>query len=160
MAVPGVGPVTAADWIDNLARLAEAATPGPWVADHSEEDNSAVKQEGRAWWDGLAFCGRPADAKFIAAVNPTTILRLIEAARRAEDYNAEADRHASRVVAMEAENEDLTAERDALAARLAAVEALADRWRHCGDPGDPRRQAASALRVALSTAPTDTTKEN
>ena len=41
-------------------------------------------------------------------------------------------------------------------ARLAAVEALADRWSHCGDPGDPRRKAATALRAALET---DTTKE-
>lgn len=122
------------DWIDDLERKAKAATPGPWVADHSEEDNSAVKQEGRAWWDGLAFCGRPADAKFIAAVNPTTILRLIEAARRAEDYNAEAERHAGRVVALEAQNEDLTAERDKLAAKVAAVEALADETEQAGDP--------------------------
>lgn len=156
MAVPGVGPVTAADWIDNLARLAEAATPGPWVADHSEEDNSAVKQEGRAWWDGLAFCGRPADAKFIAAVNPTTILRLIEAARRAEDYNAEAERHAVRVVALEVQNEDLTAERDALAAKVARVEALAAETEQAGDP----LLRLDHLRAALSAAPTDTSKEN
>lgn len=52
----------------------------------------------------------------------------IEAARRAEDYNAEAERHAGRVVALEAQNEDLTADRDALAAKLARVEALADEW--------------------------------
>lgn len=44
-------------------------------------------------------------------------------AQQAQNYNAEADRHASRVVALEAENEDLTAERDALAAKVAAIRA-------------------------------------
>ena len=80
----------AADWIDNLARLAEAATPGPWEA----------TQEGLTHPDGweidapdgpvVSECcgyrgsvGKTADAEFIAAANPATILRLIEELRKA-----------------------------------------------------------------------------
>lgn len=130
--------MTAAEW-DDLARLAEAATPGPWgVTKHG------VNLNGDGDWRGWTIpVSKPANAEFIAAANPATILRLIE-----ENRNLRTTVDA-----------DLEYQRR-LEARLAAVEALADRWRHCGDPGDPRRQAASALRAALSAAPTDTTKEN
>lgn len=141
--------MTAADWIDDLERKARAATPGPWSADNYGSGQQVTGATGTIFADTFAL---PENAKFIAAVDPDTILRLIEDNRRlssvikgheaiaaalikqAQNYNAEADRHASRVVAMEAENEDLTAERDALAARLAAVEALADETERAGDP--------------------------
>lgn len=133
------------DWIDDLERKAKAATPGPWSADGYGSGQQVTGATGTIFADKLAL---HEDAKFIAAADPDTILRLI---KQAQNYNAEADRHASRVVAMEAENEDLTAERDALAARLAAVEALADKW--------AGSLAERDLRAALA-APTDTTKEN
>lgn len=148
------------DRIDDLERKARAATPGPWVADHSEEDNSAVKQEGRSWWDGLAFCGRPADAKFIAAANPATILRLIEQNRRIWQV-AQSDREtvqdfADEVAATHAVRDAVAQDLARMAARLAAVEALADEVEQAGDP----LLRLDRLRAALAAAPTDTTKEN
>lgn len=147
-----------ADWIDDLERKAKAATPGPWYAwDRGVGWLIALDPDGDVRLpEGMRTdLGRREDAEFIAAANPTTILRLIEAARRAEDYNAEAERHAARVVALEAQNEDLTAERDKLAAKVAAVEALADETEQAGDP----LLRLDRLRAALSAAPTDTTKE-
>ena len=156
--------MTAADWIDDLERKAKAATPGPWSADGYGSGQQVTGATGTIFADKLAL---HEDAKFIAAADPDTILRLI---KQAQNYNAEADRHASRVVAMEAENEDLTAERDALAARLAAVEALLadgpDTWegydtRDIGHAflAESVLDFTADLRAALA-APTDTTKEN
>ena len=155
MAVPGVGPVTAADWIDDLERKAKAATPGPWYA-HGPVFGPNPGAIGQTWGPN-----RRNDAKFIAAVNPTTILRLIEAARRAEDYNAEAERHAARVVALEAQNEDLRTTVDAdleyqrrLEARLAAViraagnlesDLRATRVCYTDECGEPCRSHVAAL---------------
>src|SRR5690625_7693713 len=61
-----------AEW-DDLARLAQAATPGPW-----DYDDSTIYAGD--WESAIAsydFAGNPADAEFIAAANPATILRLI-----------------------------------------------------------------------------------
>lgn len=135
------------DRIDDLERKAKAATPGPWVADHSEEDNSAVKQEGRSWWDGLAFCGRPADAKFIAAANPTNILRLIEDNRRMRQGSLCPECNAKAW----GERADLRRERDELAARLATVEDLAVKI--------VKALADAGLLAAVYISPDDTTKE-
>lgn len=136
-----------ADWIDDLERKAKAAIPGPWVADHSEEDNSAVKQEGRSWWDGLAFCGRPADAEFIAAANPAAILRLIEDNQRM--------RHGSLCPECNAkawgERADLRRERDELAARLATVKDLTVEI--------VKTLADAGLIATAYISPDDTTKE-
>ena len=91
--------MTADDFAD-LARHAEAATPGPWrragtyVETVPEFDLHRFDVMGI---DVAKATMTEADAEFIAAANPATILRLIE-------------------------------DRDALAARLAAVEALADEW--------------------------------
>ena len=178
--------MTAADWIDDLERKAKAATPGPWEAKKARKSDNhmitARSEHGRVWIANTAFPVDPtADAEFIAAANPATILRLIEELRRTksgartlgriiEQQNRDAlDASGMHHVVDETGDGDwevvwealalLRPERDELAARLAAIEALADRWRHCGDPGDPRRQAATALRAVLSAAPTDTTKE-
>lgn len=75
-----------------LARLAEAATPGPWFRGHNEHGSS--QGEMSVWPDAgmvggvIAKCGwqapwdgwfeQPAkDAAFIAAANPATVLALI-----------------------------------------------------------------------------------
>ena len=73
-----------ADWIDNLARLAEAATPGPWEArrDDLNDEVTVVHDQERVFYvAGVGVYGMPrvmADAEFIAAANPAAILRLIE----------------------------------------------------------------------------------
>ena len=66
-----------------LREAAEGATPGPWIAD--------IRTDGRAWIDmpgidnhALSLHGFGADAAYIAAANPTTILALIERLEAAE----------------------------------------------------------------------------
>src|SRR5690606_18620296 len=59
-------------WIDDLERKAKAATPGPWYA-HGPVFGPNPGAIGQTWGPN-----RRNDAKFIAAVNPTAILRLIE----------------------------------------------------------------------------------
>ena len=75
-----------------LARLAEAATPGPWYRGHNE--NGCAQGEMSVWPDAkmigaiIAQCGHQApwagrfeqpakDAAFIAAANPATVLALL-----------------------------------------------------------------------------------
>ena len=56
-----------------LRRLAEAATPGPW-----EHDG-----EGEVWGRGYDMISHPcmvADARYIAAANPSVVLALLDAA--------------------------------------------------------------------------------
>lgn len=78
--------------LDALEALAKAATPGPW-----RKSLGSVYPEGRqpgweplsigdgvaidARWPILAGENHEADAAFIAALDPTTVLRLIAAAR-------------------------------------------------------------------------------
>lgn len=167
--------MTAADWIDNLERKAKAATPGPWSADGYGGGQQVTGATGTIFADTLTF---HEDAEFIAAANPATILRLIEDLRRTksgartlgriiEQQNRDAlDASGMHHVVDETGDGDwevvwealalLRPERDALAARLAAVEDLADETERAGDP----LLRLDRLRAALSTAPTDTTKEN
>ena len=64
--------------IDELERLALAATPGPWVSDRGwvESDSGVGVVEG---YDSVPC--EEADADFIAAANPATILALIAIVR-------------------------------------------------------------------------------
>ena len=128
--------MTAADWIDNLERKAKAATPGPWSADGYGSGQQVTGATGTIFADTLAF---HEDAEFIAAADPDTVLSLID-----ENRNL---RHTTKA--------DLKYLRR-LEARLAAVEALADVTERAGDP----LLRLDQLRAALSTAPTNTTKEN
>lgn len=64
--------------IDFIRERAEAATPGPWVADYSEENNYAIKAPGTEWGDGYAWVSDPDNAAFIAAVNPSVMIELLE----------------------------------------------------------------------------------
>ncbi|HLR96479.1 MAG TPA: hypothetical protein VK053_18285 [Jiangellaceae bacterium] len=153
----------------DLARLASAATPGPWFLHEMGKLFVGNGAPGSLWQivhmsgDDLADLADEAadraraDAEFIAAANPATILRLIAENRDMSERLAQAYRD-------EALARD---ERDRLAARLAAVEALADEW----DRENLRRPASDGpvtaylhecaieLRAVLSAAPTDTTKE-
>ena len=64
--------------IDFIREKAKAATPGPWEADYSEENNYAIKAPGTEWGDGYAWVSDPDNAAFIAAVNPSVIIELLE----------------------------------------------------------------------------------
>jgi len=72
--------------LDALAALAEAATPGPWTHDDESDYQGLV----RIWRDidppPVMTMGRvhAADAAYIAAADPTTILALVERLRAAE----------------------------------------------------------------------------
>lgn len=82
--------------LDGLAVLAQAATPGPWTADVLGSEGYAVNAERPASDHRLrrrlrvARCGHEewetdkANAAFIAACDPDTILALRERVREAE----------------------------------------------------------------------------
>lgn len=196
--------MTADDYAD-LARLAEAAAGGEWTAKHresldwlSQERGDETHQPGSSVHNGDP--GNPlfgtvwphrngaANAEFIAAANPATILRLIEDLRRTksgartlgriiEQQNRDAlDASGMHHVVDETGDGDwevvwealalLRPERDELAARLAAVEAaLSNHPRVCDlypDEGPFAcgwKSAVADIEAALSAAPTDTTKE-
>src|SRR5690625_4953137 len=136
--------LTADDYAD-LARLAEAATRGPWLASPYGIDRADVPEVG-------AEALSRADAEFIAAANPATILRLIAA------LDEEGTENMNRRDALSF----LKEERDALAAKLAAVEALADDQARPFPDGAPDREGeaiAREIRAALAAAPINTTKE-
>jgi hypothetical protein len=70
---------------DDLRRLAEAATPGPWEA-RTETGHpgvlAIVPDGGFDWVCSLQVSNRPGfrrDAAFIAAANPQTVLALLDA---------------------------------------------------------------------------------
>lgn len=83
--------------LDGLRALAEKATPGPWEADGNEVSQHWSRPEP---WKTVAssevacmsYCyggsGRgienEADAEFIAAANPSTVLALVDRAESAE----------------------------------------------------------------------------
>lgn len=115
---------------NQLRALADAATPGPWEADHSEEDNSSIKERGREWWDGLAFAGRPDDAEFIAAAR-TAVPQLLDQLDQAE---AELDSWMAR--AYEAEQRAWQAE--------ARIEAWEKQYAHDLEQADAHIDAAEA----------------
>jgi len=114
--------VTDTDW-DQLAALAQAATPGPWEARREDSDQVIVVHD-REYVSEIAdigVAGMPRveeDAEFIAAANPQTILRLIYEVQRWK-------------AAWEMASPLLT-ERDALAARLAAVRETFTAWEEEG----------------------------
>lgn len=71
------------DWIDDLARKAEAATPGPW--EWGTFGASKVLRQGDRTvtaWQVPTDLTLEEDRAWIAAANPATILRLIEDNRR------------------------------------------------------------------------------
>lgn len=90
--------------LDELRKLAEAATPGPWSADHNGnprnyEDWYGATLLSAPYSQGQANLARnlgsidesAADAEFIAAANPATVLALIERVRETEGALVELD---------------------------------------------------------------------
>lgn len=83
--------------LDKLEALAKAATPGPWEQSHREGDDEMYRTQvytadgetiaSLAWYPkdmggGRIGTYREANAAFMAAANPATILDLIASARR------------------------------------------------------------------------------
>lgn len=64
---------------DELKKLAEAASPGPWWLYERDKDGNSVvsdpnnERQVKRWID----CNNKRDAAFIAAANPATVLELI-----------------------------------------------------------------------------------
>lgn len=146
---------------DQLRALANAATPGPWEADHSEENNYSIKSPGTEWGDGYAWVSDPSDAEFIAAARtaiPALLDELHEEARenhtlrerlahatddaefwKSSCHQADADTRRAREGILEQTNALAAAEHRAARAeaRIEAVEDVLDHWRlddHNPDP--------------------------
>jgi hypothetical protein len=71
-------------FIDHLERLAQAATPGPWInsQDASTPEYSAVSSRAKSC--GVALCEEDSDAAYIAALSPERVLALIKCVRAAD----------------------------------------------------------------------------
>lgn len=87
------------DNLEDLRKLAEAATPGPWCVEDPLDETLSIVEAGKQTyeWRFIANCSIPdeddhdftfrevkANAAFIAACDPSTILALIERVRAAE----------------------------------------------------------------------------
>ncbi|KAA8555144.1 ead/Ea22-like family protein [Pseudomonas marginalis] len=100
-----------------LKRLAEAATPGPWMADNSHHEGS-INAEDRHIGMVSMYARRPNDIiqnfsnqAFIAAANPAAILTLI-----AENARLNDGAHMRAINSLRQDCRDLIAERDRLKA--------------------------------------------
>lgn len=156
-------PVTAPtpDERARLRAVAEAATPGPWMADESlgtsfhdfevlgpvERGNGTVRQVVIAQIHGEDSN----DHTHIAAFDPPTVLALLDALDAAEA--AYADLEAARLETMD--------QRDEARRKLAAVEALQQEWRTWTEGNrdkwargyvDAHRNCAASLRNVLDGA--------
>jgi len=65
--------------IAELRRLAEAATPGPWLSDDADLDGFCRVYNGRHGFSKSLVCdtARRADCDYLAAANPATLLELL-----------------------------------------------------------------------------------
>ena len=73
--------------LDELEKLAKAATPGPWKVkfDINVSDREGVSVLGAGGTDATAHFDRNRNnATFIAAANPATVLRLVELLRESQ----------------------------------------------------------------------------
>lgn len=68
--------------IDQLERLAKAATPGPWTVRRSDGDSEILAADGYP-----ALLGEN-DRDFVAAANPATVIELVERLREQERITA------------------------------------------------------------------------
>jgi len=117
--------------IHRLAALAEAATPGPWWISTSDDTMISAKDAEIAQTQGeysQCWKGMEADAAYIAAADPTTIMALI---RRLQAAEAERDSRTPSVVvlALHDEIDQTRATLSAAEAELAATRAAIAEWR-------------------------------
>jgi hypothetical protein len=82
--------------LEELEKLARAATPGPWKWNDTERDNYEQLSAGRNAVLFAAPCGyensyvviADADAAYLAALSPTTVLALLAVAKAAREWRA------------------------------------------------------------------------
>lgn len=118
--------------LDELRKLAEAATPGPWLIDSVREETDfgsysvhGIKGVAPTRWYSDSDMAHTAldtldypDAEFIAAANPQVILELIERVRQATSDSKTVNEVLRNII------ERLTAERDAALAAIERVRAV------------------------------------
>lgn len=119
------------DDVYGLRALAQAATPGPWEQSdyHAQDETCDVEEPDTG--KQIACSADLADAAFIAAADPTTILDLIERAEKAEAETVSLQEANDELAAW---HSDATRERDEARAQVAAVHALAARMDDNGVP--------------------------
>ena len=72
--------------VDELERLAKAATPGPWTTKPDDDQRKHLLCTETGAWFGVVEASprNAADAAFIAAANPAVVLELVRRLRAAE----------------------------------------------------------------------------
>lgn len=79
--------------LDNLEKLAKAATPGPWKAQFPNPTSvltpKVLTADGGILLETMHYGRMNADAAFVAAANPKAILELIAEVRNAQLRDAE-----------------------------------------------------------------------
>jgi hypothetical protein len=116
------------DPIQELRRLAEAATPGPWDAayDDAVEGHYVAKRYESGWAGDVATHGPT--AAYIAALSPDIVLALLDALAAAEQAASMAEQY-EKLAAVEAARADAAEQRAEVAeAHVAELEAT-------GSPG-------------------------
>lgn len=83
--------------LDELERLAKAATPGPWLDINTDKDAGHSHCLGCPTFIEIGVDRKPfnykatyTDLDYIAAANPSTVLKLIDVARAAKEVLREA----------------------------------------------------------------------
>ena len=107
--------------MEELRKLAEAATPGPWIRDPQDEhcvlsvpEDETVTETDQG---PLAFCLlAPQNAAYIAACSPDRILKLLDVVEKARDYLRAKDEPRSGATATEERIATMEALRTALSA--------------------------------------------
>jgi hypothetical protein len=147
--------------LDELARLARAATQGPWVVTAEHGDGNVCMAHGDYPNSGYAHWGhlRVRDAAYIAAANPETVLALIAGFREMEAEregfktriraNDETFDFVSALVKTERERaeraEAAAAQMRALVARAAAAGDYMKAWTYVPEEGERLAADARAL---------------
>lgn len=108
--------------IEELKRLAEAATPGPWVAAiNTNMDNKVSHSFGDICQTGKDI----GDAIFIAAANPAAVLELIDYVEYLRGKNRE---HFDACTGCDEELKRVSKQRDELLAALKDARELVEDW--------------------------------
>ena len=103
--------------IEELKRLAEAATPGPWEVRAGVLRKIGEQQQ-------IATIYRPYNSQFIAAANPAAVLELIDYVEYLRGKNRE---HFDACIGCDEELKRVTKQRDELLAALSIFMEVVDR---------------------------------
>jgi hypothetical protein len=113
-----------------LRALAQAATPGPWHAPGMGEihagNHDEIAQILYHGDDEDGFCGTEADADFIAAANPATVIdlldQLVTAAQHQDDLRTQLQRAHAQVRGLLSERDHAIRERNSALVRAITAE--------------------------------------